>query len=188
LDPNDAVAHFELGSLYDAAKRSPEAVEQFEKVVALNPGDSSAWDYLALNLEPLGEVERAEEAFRKGLAVNEGPGSDSFLDYNYGRFLLKRNRLEESRKHLDRAAELAPQVRAVLYERAKVNLRLHNYREARADAEKALGLADASGVIIDLQLYYLLESICRRMGETEAADKYAALSRNTPVPLRKQRR
>ncbi len=187
LDPSDAVAPFELGSLYDAAKRSPEAVIQFEKVVALNPRDASAWDYLALNLEPLGEVERAEEAYQKGLAVNEGPGSDSFLDYNYGRFLLKRNRLEEGRKHLNHAAELAPQVRAVLYERAKLYLRLRNYREARADAEKALQLADSSGVIIDLQVYYLLESVYRRMGETELADKYAALSRNTPVPTRKQR-
>jgi tetratricopeptide (TPR) repeat protein len=187
LDPNDAVAHFELGSLYDAAKRSREAVKQFEKAVALNPHDASAWDYLALNLEPSGDVERAEEAYRNGLAVNQGPGFDSFLDYNYGRFLLKRNRLEESKKHLDRAAELAPQVRAVWYERAKVNLRLENYREARADAEQALRLADTSGVIIDLQVYYLLESIYRRMGETVLADKYASLSRTTPVPLRKQR-
>jgi len=166
LDPNDAVAHFELGSLYDAAKRSPEAVKQFEKAVALNPHDASAWDYLALNLEPSGEVERAEEAYQKGLAANQGPGFDSFLDYNYGRFLLKRNRLEESNK---------------------LNLRLQNYPEARADAEQALRLADSSGVIIDLQVYYLLESIYRRMGETELADKYAALSRSTPVPLRKQR-
>src|SRR6266849_2834844 len=165
LDPSDAVAHFELGSLYDAAKKSPEAVTQFEKVVALNPRDASAWDYLALNLEPLGEVDRAEEAYQKGLGVNQGPGSDSCLDYNYGRFLLKRNRLEEGRKHLDRAAELAPEVRAVLYERAKLNQRLLKYREARACAEQALQLADSSGVIIDLQIYYLLESIYRRMGE-----------------------
>lgn len=187
LDPNDAIAHFELGSLYDAAKRSPEAVKQFEKAVALNPRDASAWDYLALSLEPSGEVERAEEAYRKGLAVNQAPVFDSFLDYNYGRFLLKRNRLEESKNHLDRAAELAPQVRAVWYEHAKINLRLQNYREARADAEQALRLADSSGVIIDLQVFYLLESIYRRMGETELAEKYATLSRDTPVPLRKQR-
>jgi tetratricopeptide (TPR) repeat protein len=187
LDPKDAVAHFELGSLYDAAKRNPEAVKQFQRVVALNPSDANAWDYLALNLEPSGEVERAEEAYRKGLAVNQAPAFDSFLDYNYGRFLFKRNRLKESKKHLDRAAELAPRVRAVWYERAKVNLRLQNYGEARADAERALGLADSSGVIIDLQVYYLLESIYRRMGETELADKYARLSRDTPVPLRKQR-
>jgi tetratricopeptide (TPR) repeat protein len=187
LDPQDAVAHFELGSLYDAAKRNPEAVKQFERVVALTPHDASAWDYLALNLEPSGEVERAEEAYRKGLAVNQAPGFDSFLDYNYGRFLLKRNRLKESKKHLDRAAELAPQVRAVWYERAKVNLRLENYREARTDAEQALRLADPSAVIIDLQVYYLLESIYRRMGETELAEKYTKLSRDTPVPIRKQR-
>jgi tetratricopeptide (TPR) repeat protein len=187
LDPNDANAHFELGSLYDAARKNVQAIEQFEKVVALSPRDASAWDYLALNLEPLGEVERAEEAYQKGLAVNQALGIDSFLDYNYGRFLLKRNRLERSRQYLDHAVEIAPRVRAVWYERAKVNLRLHNFQQARIDAEQALGLADPSGMIIDLQVYYLLESIYRRIGETALADKYASLSRSTPVPLRKER-
>lgn len=187
LDPSDAVAHFELGSVYDTAKRNREAVEQFEKVVAINPQDPGAWDYLALNLEPLGEIDRAAKAYQQGLAVNQGPGKDSFLDYNYGRFLAKQNRLEESIKHLDRAVMVAPEMRAVRYERAKVNFRLHHYREASADAEKALQLADPAGIIIDLQVYYLLESIYRRLGETGLADKYAALSRNTPVPARKQR-
>jgi hypothetical protein len=46
-----------------------------------------------------------------------------------------------------------------------------------------------AGIIIDLQVYTLLEQIYCRLGETTLADKYAQLSRNTPPPpVRKQER
>jgi tetratricopeptide (TPR) repeat protein len=184
IEPANAGAHFQLGALMDRAKRPAEAVAEFEKVIALQPANPRAYDYLALNLEPLGEIERAEQAYRKAQQVNDGPQSDSFLDYNYGRFLMKRNRLSESKKHLDRAVELTPKVRAVRYERGKLNLRLGNYADARNDAERALSLKDPGGVIIDLQVYNLLQMIYTRLGETELARQYAELSRTTPVPLR----
>jgi tetratricopeptide (TPR) repeat protein len=189
LDPEDAESHFQLGSIYDRLKRPVEAVPIFQKTVEINPRDARAWDYLALNLEPLGELERAESAYKKGLEVDQhGPFYDAFLDYNYGRFLMKRGDLTTGKTHLDRAVELVPQVRAVWYERAKLNLRLKNYQEARSDGEKAANLADPAGIIIDLQIYTLLEQIYRRLGETDLANKYAELSRTTPPPVRKQDR
>jgi tetratricopeptide (TPR) repeat protein len=186
LDPDNADVQFQLGALYDRAKRPADAIKHFEKVVDLDPEYSPAWDYLALNLEPLGEVDRADAAYKKGLAVNhEGPHFDAFLDYNYGRFLAKRNQLIESKKRLDRAVELVPEFRATWYDRAKLNLRLRNFTEARTDAEKAGSLTEQTGGIIDLQIYSLLEQIYRRLGETELAEKYAALTRETPPPARK---
>ena len=131
-------------------------------------------------------MDRADAAYKKGLAVNhEGPHFDAFLDYNYGRFLAKRNQLVESKRHLDRAVELVPEFRATWYDRAKLNLRLRNYTEARTDAEKAASLTEQTGGIIELQIYSLLEQIYRRLGETELAEKYAALTRETPPPARK---
>jgi protein O-GlcNAc transferase len=179
LDPNNAEAHFQLGTLFDRTKRSADAVIQFEKVVALRPDDPRGWDYLALSLEPLGQMEKADTAYRKGLAVNKGSLVDSFLDYNYGRFLMKQNRLAESKSHLDRAVRLAPATRAVHFERGKLNLLLKNYKEARTDAERSLALADPSGVILDGQVYYLLTTIYQRLGEDTLARKYAELSRTT---------
>jgi tetratricopeptide (TPR) repeat protein len=93
--------------------------------------------------------------------------------------------LTESKKYLDRGVELVPEFRATWYDRAKVNLRLHNYTEARTDAEKAASLTEQTGGIIDLQIYALLEQIYRRLGESELAEKYAALARETPPPVRK---
>jgi len=185
LDPEDVRAQFDLGSMDDRAKRPGEAVMHFKKVVSVEPGDPRAWDYLALNLEPLGEIDAAKDAYAKGLAVNQqGPHFDAFLDYNYGRLLMKLDRLSDSKIHLDRAVELVPQMRATWYERAKLDLRLKDYQRARADAEKAAAIPDPNGIIIDLQIYALLEQVYRRLGEAELAAKYAELGRQTPPPVR----
>ena len=186
LNPDNAESQFQLGALYDRTKRPGEAVKHFQKVVDLDPGYASAWDYLALNLEPLGEVDRADAAYRRGLEVNhEGQHFDAFLDYNYGRFLAKRNHLAESKLHLDRAVELVPDYRDTWYDRAKLNLRMGNYAQARSDAERAASLVEQTGGILDLQVYTLLEEIYRRLGEKELAAKYANLTRQTPPPTRK---
>jgi tetratricopeptide (TPR) repeat protein len=185
LDPEDVRAQFDLGSMEDRAKRPADAVTHFEKVLAIDPGDARAWDYLALNLEPLGEIDRATEAYTKGLAVNQqGPHFDAFLDYNYGRLLMKLDRLADSKIHLDRAVELVPQMRATWYERAKLDLRLKDYQRARTDAEQAAAIPDLNGLVIDLQIYALLERVYRRLGEEALAAKYAELGRQTPPPVR----
>jgi protein O-GlcNAc transferase len=185
LAPASAEARYQLGLWLYRALLHAEAVPQFEKVVALRPRDARAHDYLALNLEALGEAERAERAYQKALAANGGPSPDPFFDYYYGRFLLKQNRFEESRAHLDRAVALHPDERTVHYERGKVNLALKDYAAARRDAERALSLRDPAGPVADVQVYYLLATVYARLGETDLARKYAELSRTAPIPDRR---
>jgi tetratricopeptide (TPR) repeat protein len=188
LDPDDPGTHFQLGVLYDKAKSAPNAVQHFRKVVALTPGDARAWDYLALNLEPLGDIDGADQAYRKGLEVNQrGAHYDAFLDYNYGRFLAKRNQFSASKHYLDRAVESTPQIRAVWYERARLDLRMQNYQQARKDAEKSAACTEEGG-IIDLQIYSLLSQVYSRLGETALARKYIDLTRETPPPVRGENR
>jgi tetratricopeptide (TPR) repeat protein len=188
LDPHDPEAHFQLGTIYDKAKAAPQAVEHFREAANLNPGDARAWDYLALNLEPVGDLDGADQAYRKGLQVNRpGRFHDSFLDYNYGRFLAKRNDVTASKRHLDRAVESTPQIRAVWYERARLDLRMQNYQQARADAEKAAACTQQGG-ILDLQIYSLLSQVYARVGDAALARKYADLTRATPPPVRGEQR
>lgn len=183
LGRGDAEARYQLGVVLFRRKLHAAAVREFEKAVALRPSDARALDYLALGFEALGEAERSEQAFQRGLRVNDdGPFFDSLLDYNYGRFLLKQRRLEESRSHLDRAVVLLPMSRGVSYERGKLNLALERYQAAREDAERALGLREPGGSVLDLQVYYLLATVYARLGETDLARKYAELSRTTPIP------
>jgi tetratricopeptide (TPR) repeat protein len=185
LAPANAEARYQLGIWLYRALLHPEAVQQLEKVVALRPRDARAQDYLALNLEALGEAERAERAYQKARAANAGPTPDPFFDYYYGRFLLKQDRLEESRAHLDRAVALHPEERTVHYERGKLNLARKDYAAARHDAERALSLKDPAGPVADVQVYYLLATVYARLGETDLARKYAELSRTTPIVNRR---
>jgi tetratricopeptide (TPR) repeat protein len=184
LAPENSEARYQLGIWLYRRLLYPEAVQQFEKVVARRPLDARAHDYLALDFEALGQAERAELAYRSAMKVNEGPFRDPFFDYHYGRFLLKQNRLEESRAHLDRAVVLHPDERAVHYERGKLNLALKEYGAARKDAERALSLGDPGSLVLDLQVYYLLATVYARLGETELARKYAELSRVTAIEER----
>jgi tetratricopeptide (TPR) repeat protein len=183
LDPNNAEVRYQLGMLFDANRRHREAVAEFEKVIELRPGDARAYDYLALNLEPLGQIPKAKATYQKAMTVNQGTMADPFLDYNYGRLLLKLNLLAESQKYLDRALQSAPGTRAVFYEHARLNLRLGKLREARDDGERALALADPGGFILDLQVYNLLVQIYVRLGDQESASKYARLSEGATIPL-----
>jgi Tfp pilus assembly protein PilF len=183
LSPNNPEIHYQVGIFHDGQQQSHKAAASFEKVVRLTPNDPRAYDYLALNLEPTGDVERTEWAYQRGLSLNRGPRFDSFLDYNYGRFLVKKNRLEEAKKHLNRAVILTPQARSSYYERGKLNLKLGNLRAARDDAERALVLKDPGGVILDLQVHYLLARIHARLGDQEEARRYSELSRKLSIPL-----
>ncbi len=182
LDPANAEARYQLGVWFYRRQLFPEAVLHLEKVVALRPRDARAHDYLALSLEGLGDAERADLAYRSALKVNDGPFRDLFFDYYYGRFLLKQNRLEESQLHLDRAVALHPYERAAHYERGKLSLARKEYAAARKDAERALSLRDPDGLVLDLQVYYLLATVYSRLGESELARKYAELSRTTEIP------
>ncbi len=188
LEPKNAAAHFQLGTLFDRTRRHQKAAAEFETAVKLAPANPQAWDYLALNLEPLGDISGAEAAYKKGLAVNTGPDFDAFLDYNYGKLLLKLNRLEESKAHLDKAMELAPNVRAVHYDHAKLNFRMGKLEDARHDAERAASIPDPGGFILDLQVYSLLATIYTHLGDQDLARKYIDLARHTSVPLRSRER
>jgi tetratricopeptide (TPR) repeat protein len=186
VDPANAEAQYQLGVLLFRRKLHPDAVAQFQRAVALRPHDARAFDFIALCYEALGDAERAEQSYEAALEVNEprSPFFDSLLDHNYGRLLLEERRLSESQPHLDRAVALLPNSRAAHYERGKLNLALGRYPAAREDAERALSLSNEGGLVLDVQVHYLLATVYARLGETELARKHAELARTTPIPDR----
>ena len=64
---------------------------------------------------------------------------------------------------------------------------MHNYQQARTDAEKAAACKQQGG-ILDLQIYSLLSQVYARLGETALARKYMRLTRETPPPVRGEQR
>jgi len=177
LAPSNPKAHFQWGVFLDNMGRYAEAAAAFGKVISLDPNNPTAWRYLGIELELAGQPERADAAYKQGLAVNLEPHFDPLLFYHYGRFLLQLNRLAESKVQLDRALELLPEYGAVYYQRAKLYLAMGKYREARADAERALATPASRRFTYDYQIYYLLVTICLRLDEQKQAEEYAALAR-----------
>ena len=182
LDPKSPEAHHELGIWFFRVNLFEQAARHLEKAVALRPHWARSLDYLALCLEMLGEGERAERTYRQALEANSGPFFDPTLEYNFGRFLLKQGRLEESLLHLDRAVAAFPLRRGPRYQRAKLCMAQGDYDSARQDAERALALGKSGDIVLDLQVYYLLTTIYSRLGETELAREYAELARTTEIP------
>jgi len=89
----------------------------------------------------------------------KGNNSTPFLHYNYGRFLAKRNRLAESKLHLDRAVELVPDYRDTWYDRAKLNLRMGKLCTGTVGCGGApASLTEETSGILNLQVYNLLET------------------------------
>jgi Tfp pilus assembly protein PilF len=182
LDPNNADAHYELGVWFFRINQFEQAAHCFESAVALGPQRARSLDYLAFSLEMLGKPEAAERNYRAAIEANSEPFFDPTLDFNFGRFLLKQGRLDESLVHIDRAIELFPNRRGPRYERAKLHLARGDLEAARKDAEHALALGRPGDMVLDLQVYYLLTTICTRLGESEAARKYAELARTAEIP------
>ncbi len=186
--PDRPEPHFQLGVFYDGRQQHGRAAEQFRRVLSITPSDPQAYDYLGLSLEALGEFAGAESAYVMGLARNSGPRFDPMLHYNYGRYLVKQGRSDDAKRHLDEAVRLVPNVRAVHYERAKLAEQLGDLTDARKHGERALGLADPGGVILDMQVHYLLSRIYRALGEDALAAKFTALSQKAEIPLSARRR
>jgi tetratricopeptide (TPR) repeat protein len=182
LQANNAEAHFLLGVALYNQKSYSTSVLHFEAVTHLAPSNVAAFDYLGLNYEYLGQISKAELAYKKGLQLNQKSRSDDFLDYNYARFLMRQNRLSEAKAHMDSALKYLPNKRPAYYESGKLGLQLHDYKQARIDLEKALTFDDPSGAVLDLQVYYLLSLVCNRLGDDQMARKYVELTKTSPAP------
>lgn len=64
LDAGDAVTRFNLGFILHSQQRLPEAIDQFEKVVAAAPKNDRAWYGLGLCLQESGDFAKSVEPLR----------------------------------------------------------------------------------------------------------------------------
>ncbi len=62
-DPDDATAHFDLGSLYYVHRRYEDAVQELTRATELAPDYADAYYILGLAYAQLGQIDRARRAF-----------------------------------------------------------------------------------------------------------------------------
>ncbi len=90
--PDDARLLGALGALLAETGPMDEAVDAFQRVVALRPGNALGWSNLGKALAAEGEWDEAEAAFARALALTPG---DARIAYNRAVSLLKSGRLAE---------------------------------------------------------------------------------------------
>ena len=152
-DALKAALRFQLGEAYERSRRYDEAANQFQAVLALQPENSHAMNYLGYMWADNGEnLEQALELIRR--AVDLDPNNGAFVD-SLGWALFRLGEFEQARRHLERANQLVPRDSTILEHLGDVYVALGDPQRAREAYEQALAINDEENV----------ESVRRKLSE-----------------------
>lgn len=96
-------ALFNEGSKLAEAGKHPEAIEAFQKALALDPQQANILGYMAESYRTLGKLDEALEAYKKAIAINP---NDGVFYTNMGVVLDKMGKSAESMEAFKKAASL----------------------------------------------------------------------------------
>jgi tetratricopeptide (TPR) repeat protein len=131
----DAIS-FELGAVYDKQKKFAEAESAFKEVLARNPENATALNYLGYMLAERGErLDESVGYLKKALAIE--PENGSFLD-SLGWAYFKADKLYLAEENLRRAAEQMKTNSVIQEHYGQVLFKLERYDEAIAAWMRAL--------------------------------------------------
>ncbi|MDE2850042.1 MAG: tetratricopeptide repeat protein [Acidobacteriota bacterium] len=148
-----AALRYQLGEAYERSRRYDEAADQFQAVLALQPENSHAMNYLGYMWADNGEnLEQALELIRR--AVDLDPNNGAFVD-SLGWALFRLGEFEQARRHLERANQLVPRDSTILEHLGDVYVALGDPQRAREAYEQALAINDEENV----------ESVRRKLSE-----------------------
>ncbi|MBI3273143.1 MAG: protein kinase [Planctomycetes bacterium] len=151
IEPRPAMAHLALGLLADWGLGNPEEADlRFERAAEAEP--FSATGLAAAGLRELlqDKSDPALEAFEKALAADP---QAALAHYGRGRAHLARGDARAALPHFEKAAAIEPDHGVFVLGVAEAHLALCRYREARAEAIRALDLAPslARAVLVQAQ-------------------------------------
>jgi len=103
--PNHRGLLASLGLLHSKLESHQQAIQQWQRLVKLNPNNADAWQALSSQWYLLRQWDKAEESARKAIKLGPSRGE---LHTNLGRILRMQRRLDEACINLNKAIELAP--------------------------------------------------------------------------------
>jgi tetratricopeptide (TPR) repeat protein len=137
VDPGNVDLHRHLGAAFFKASRNVEAVEAFERVVALEPRDAGSWAQLGSSRLRLQWWDKAIEAFEKARALEgDKPGGLLALGYAWER----KPDFEKALDFYERASELSPSWAQPPYRRGRTLLKLDRLDDAERELKRAIEL------------------------------------------------
>ncbi|MBI3680121.1 MAG: tetratricopeptide repeat protein [Acidobacteria bacterium] len=127
---------FMRGAMYEKQKKYDAAEAEFRKVIASNPGNTSALNYLGYMLADRNtRVSEAHDLIRKALDLD--PNNGAYLD-SLGWALFRLNRLEEAEGLLKRALERTSRDPTIHDHLGDVYMKQGKVREAITHWQKSL--------------------------------------------------
>jgi tetratricopeptide (TPR) repeat protein len=128
--PSDASLTFELGAVYDKQKKFAEAESTFKQLIAREPENSAALNYLGYMLAERGErLDESVSLVKKALEID--PNNGSYLD-SLGWAYYKADKLDLAQDSLRRAAEQLRMNSVIQDHYADVLFKLGRYDDAIA--------------------------------------------------------
>lgn len=160
--PEHARLHFWQGEVYARLQQYTEAVNAFERTVALAPQFVQARIKLASNLSNMQQLAEAESILQQVVADNPVHFPDAWN--NLGFIYLQTQRLDEASEMFDRAVALDPDLAIAWTNAGSVHLMQQDFDLAQVKLERAVS-ADPSSVpaLGNLTLVY------RQQGKIEQA-------------------
>jgi Flp pilus assembly protein TadD len=172
LGPEDAEARYLLGRLYQSEDRLVEAARLLKEAVTLDPSSVRAHAFLGTVSYDLGDSSLAQESFLRAVSLNQASKApDAIPHLEYGIYLQRTNRLEESVAELRRAAELDRASVEARFELGQSLHRLRRLKEAGEALREALTLDST-----DPRVHYLLGRVCYEQGDRACGDEHMRLS------------
>ncbi len=104
--PSDVSLLYALGALYERMGKIPESLEVMRKVLALEPNNYSALNFIGYTMADQGiDLDEAELMIRRALLLN--PGNGAITD-SLGWVLYKKGDFEQALEYLQRADRTSP--------------------------------------------------------------------------------
>jgi tetratricopeptide (TPR) repeat protein len=164
--PDDAVAHDNLGTALVDEGRSPEGMAHFEQALRLEPGDSAAHNNLGALLTGIGRPEEAIVHLRQALVLDPDEPK-SRVHMNLGNALLHTGEAGEAITHLEQAVRLQPDDADAHYNLGGALFTVGRFQDATRQFEQSLRLKPDDAEALDN-----LASAHLRLGAREKAVAY----------------
>jgi tetratricopeptide (TPR) repeat protein len=183
LNPQDYMAWYYLGLQQLQAKRPQESLASLRKVVDLRPDHVDAYYVLGLAYEQLSDFEKALEAYRLAIAIQERRNSRSDIPHLYlGRLLIALARYGESIAELEKAVHLKPDGHDAWTELGRAMIEAGRVEDALAPLQQAVQLKSDNGAA-HYQLMRAYKQLGREREAREAMEIFRRLEQaKSPRP------
>jgi len=149
--PQLAEGHTCLGNVFVSTGHYDEAVQEFQRSLALDHNNDETLRSLALAYQKLGKASEAEDAYRKAVSLRP----NYWGVYNsFGAFYFSQARYTDAVGMFKRAAQLAPQNYALHSNLGGMYLSLGQYQDAVEAFQRSIALNPSAGGYGNLAVAY----------------------------------